>query len=295
VNPPPPPASPDSPDAAFTLDPSAPLPAKLRNFYRFTYVQYATGTDGAPNYRNSADGCTVKRWVSRGRKSDPIDLPPLDTPAHMAAWFRRVFPRETVPVVLLEYETSAPAPAAVSTTPGPAASSQTSVSQNPDPSRITPISLDGLQMGEGEQVRQARVIAKANYNRVEEASGGGKSDEYRRWFPVWCESLELLRKLEKEDREARKAAGNLIDRSPVLAELAQLVEALRIMHEGMPARIIAEMEKAGDTRHRRVLRMLKPVLIESLKKVRASEASLFLNLESLNSTEDVKEKFAVAA
>lgn len=285
-------ASPTSPSGrGFALDPTAPLPAKLRNYYKFTYADYATGAKGAPHYRNSKDGRTVKRWVSFGRNCETPDLPPLDEPGRMAAWFRRAFPREPVPPVLLDYESHAPPHPQASSAVSPVSPGEPGETA-PEAARITSIALDKLQMGEGEQVQQARAIAKANYARVEESSAKGDSDAYRRWFPVWSDSLELLRKLEKEDREARKASGDLIPRGPVLAEIAQLMEALRIMRDGMVAKILAELEKSATGRMRRILRLVKPLLRAAVEKVRGTETDMFRHLESLNSPEAVKQKLA---
>ncbi len=279
------------PPTGFTLDPTAPLPAKLRGYYRFTYPDYATGALGAPNYQNAKCGRTVKRWVSFGRKCQPPDLPPLDEPARMASWFRRAFPREPVPPVLLSYE-SHPPPISAASQGAPSAPSTPSATLPGGGMRA--ISFDAMQAEEGQSVRRARNIEQANGQQVEEASARGDEDAYRRWFPIWKESSNLLRQLEKEDREARKAAGDLIPRGPALAEIAQLIEALRIMHDGMDEKILAELEKSADGKIRRIVKILRPLLKASVGRVRDTECSLFLHIETLESPDALKEQLRAA-
>jgi hypothetical protein len=276
------------PAHGFSLDPNAPLPAKLRNYYKCTYVDYATGSNGAPNYQNSKDGRTVKRWVSCGRNSKPPDLPPLDDPGSMAAWFRRAYPKEPVPPVLLNYESVAPS------IPAKPQEAPSAVGAPPvvEERRMTAIHFDDLVIGEGQAVRRARKIEEASGQQVEEAYSKGDLGAANTWLPKWKEAANLLRQLEKEDREARKSAGELIDRAPVLAELAQIVEVLRIMRDTMPDKLVSELEKSANRRVRRIVQLLKPHLRAAALRVRESETAIFLNVESLQSPAAVPVKAA---
>jgi len=276
--PPPEPAPP-----AFSLQPGAPLPAKLRNYYRHPYVAYTNGRDGAPNYNRTER--TIKRWVSAGRSADPVALPPLDSPGTMAAWFRTIFPGEAVPAELLDYELAAPQ--------SPQASHEAPPVAGPPPSppageKMKAMDLTGIDPEADASVRRAAILEEANGRRVQDASAEGDSAAYRRWFPIWQDSAELLRKLIKEDREARKQSGLLLDKAAVLGELAQLLEALRIMREGMPAKILAELAKTDDRRLRRILRVLSPALRAAVEKVRASESAIFHALETVHSPADLR-------
>jgi hypothetical protein len=275
--------------AGFALEPGAPLPAKLRNYYRFTYAEYATGENGAPNFRNAKDGRTVKRWVSCGRNSTPHDLPPLDDPPAMAAWFRRAFPKEPVPAALLDYERAAP------TNPRPAHEPPRAMPDAPaaGAASMTAIDFAAIDPEADAAVRRAAIIEEANGRRVQEASALGNSDDYRRWFPIWQESANLLRQLAKEDREARKASGALLDRARVLAELSQLLEALRIMRETMEAKIVSELSRDESKRIRRIVRLLEAPLRAAIAKVRAAESAIFQNLESLTSPAAAQAAFAL--
>ena len=109
------------------------------------------------------------------------------------------------------------------------------------------------------------------------------------WFPIWQTSANLLRQLTKEDREARKSSGTLLSRSAVIAELSQLVEALRIMMESMPAKILAELQRSSSKRIRRITRLLA----EPLKE--ATQRAVFQNLECLTSPESAQETLKLNA
>jgi hypothetical protein len=105
----------------------------------------------------------------------------------------------------------------------------------------------------------------------------------------------VLRQMAKEDREARKASGALVDRGRVLAELSQLIEALRIMREGMPDKIGVELSKCECKRLRRVVRLLLAPLKLAVAKVRESEDTLFQSLESLTSTNALRDMLKLEA
>lgn len=288
------PAEPSPPaPAGFTLVPGAPLPSKLRGFYQLPYRDYA------PIYQLSAKHGerTIKRWVSIGRHAATPEPPPLDAPAAMAAWWRR-HSTERPPQVLLDYECAAPppptpvheAPPASPADPGnrPAAAGEPA-------ERAASITLAHLDLAEGEVVRQMRAIVKGNYQRVETALAEGKSDEYKKWFPVYAESAESLRKLEKEYRESAKASGAMLSRSQVISELAQLLEALRLMREAMPQKILAELSKRAEGRRRRVLRMIEPDLVTAILAVRAREADILTTIDLLRSPAAAREAFALEA
>lgn len=230
----------------------------------------------------------IKRWVKTGREANPPELPPLDQPELMAAWWRRHM-AQRVPAKLLALERVADLGSAEVVEPSAEQTVGASGPAGEDKNQVTPINLQNMEMDEGEAVRQARGIAKANYKHVEEATGSGKHDDYRRWFPIWAESAELMRKLEKEDRDARKASGSLISRSAVLGELGQLLEALRLMREAMPARVVARLGQSDDRRLRRVLRLIDGPLRDAIAAVRDSESAIFQNLESMQSPGAVSE------
>lgn len=244
----------------FTLDGSAMLPKKVK--FKRPLAEYE-GTYGVSER-------TLKRWVSSGRHSRPVDLPPIDEPGKMATWYRRVYPKEHVPEKLLELETQKPAAEPV---PEP---------EKPPVPQMSSVDLESVTLDEGEQVLQARRIMKANYQRVAEASEQADLDGYRKWFPIWQDSANALRQLVRADNDERKLRGDYVKRAEIESELAQLSEALRIMHDNMPRRIMAELEKSADRKLRRVLRLLGPEIRRAVEKVRGAEIAMFRGIDLLS-------------
>src|SRR5689334_1349322 len=73
------------------LEGEAPLPARLVGYYLHAYSHYA------PLY-GYADVKTIKRFVKMGKNAQPKpDMPPLDDPLEMPAWWRRHHPKVEVP------------------------------------------------------------------------------------------------------------------------------------------------------------------------------------------------------
>lgn len=291
--PPPPAPEPSLPEPGFTLRDGAPLPRKLRGFYKLAYRDYA------PIYQLSAKHGerTIKRWVSIGRHAAPPEPPPLDDPPAMAAWWRR-HSTERPPPVLLDYETAAPTSSAPSqeAPPQPPSASAPPPPEAPTANRMTAsVNLAELGLEEGELVQQMRAIVKGNYAQVDAALKAEDQDAYRRWFPIYTDSAEALRKLEKEYRESAKASGAMLSRSQVISELAQLLEALRLMREAMPQKILAELSKRAEGRRRRVLRMIEPDLVTAILAVRAREADILTTIDLLRSPAAARETFALEA
>lgn len=272
------------PAEQFALSGRAPLPAKLTNYYKKIYADYC---ELYALEKKNGDR-TIKRWVSEGRACDPPALPPLDEPRKMAAWWRRLKGNRKPPAIMLDYERDASLlPEEYRTADEKSAAANTGASSqenktviNPE-NVITAIDLGAMDLTEGEALRQARALAKANYDRVAAASAAGDGAQYSRWIDPWKESVVVLSRLEKQNLATLKALGELISRTDTLAELAQLIETLRVMHEMMPGRILDELAKSDSRRHRRIHRLLLPALTAAVHKVREGELALLRHVESL--------------
>lgn len=273
----PPPA--DESTERLTLNSAAPPPRRLTNFYKKKYSEYCVVYDVGER--------AIKHWVAEGKACKPADLPPLDEPEKMAAWWRRVKPAQKPPDIMLEYECSArkakpeaptpPSDSQPGKTPGESGEAE-------DDGSITSIDLGEMSLLDDEDVQQARQLVKANFQRVSAASKGGNSDDYRRWFPIWKGSVDQLRTLEKAAIERRKNSGKYLAREPILAELSQLIESLRHMHTAMPEKIMAALEENAHGRFRRVLSALKPQIADAIKKVREKEVNILMNVPALETT-----------
>lgn len=159
------------------------------------------------------------------------------------------------------------------------------------------MSLAEGEMGEGDAVRQARQIVSMCYGKWVAAmeSEPPNLDGAQLWQVRWEKSVEALRKQERDDRDARKQAGELLPKGQLLSEAAQLLEALRLAHGAMGAKIIAELGKRAEGRIRRVLVLIEPALLSSIETVRAREAELFQSIDSFRSPEQAREAFTLQA
>jgi hypothetical protein len=242
--------------------------------YDRTYPQYSK------TYEVELSGRVVKRWVRRGKELN--DLPPLDQPELMAGWWRRCMDHQ-VPDVLLAFAKPPGADAPVA----PSSSQPDSPAQPRDFSQITGLGIEA-------NVEELRLSHAINNHLLTEALHDATPNEntialrqrnYER-------SFELLRKAESTLIELQKKRGDLIDRESVRTELANVFEALRLMRETMPRRIIIGVEKILPRRLSRIFRLLEKFLLPAVEKARADEENIFRNLETLDGPETVSRLLA---
>lgn len=159
------------------------------------------------------------------------------------------------------------------------------------------MSLADGEMGEGEAVRQARQIVAMCYGKLADAMNAATPDldAAHLWQVRWEKSVEALRKQERDDRDARKQAGELLPKGQLLSEAAQMLEALRLAHGSMGAKIIAELGKRAEGRLRRVLVLIEPALLNSIETVRRREAELLASMEAFRSREQASDAFTLRA
>lgn len=233
----------------------------------------------------------LKYWIKRGKLMG--DLPPLDEPEKMADWWRRCMPQQ-VPDKLLAYElpsSSAPDPLAGSSEPGAIAKagepSGTSSGTARDFSKIESLDI----AGNVEALRRTHAINKKLLDEALSADPPNDNQAQLRQ-KNFERSFELLRKAESTLIELQKQRGNLIDKEAALSELSQFMEALRLMRETMPRRIMNELERILPRRLQRVSRLLEKLLIPAIEKARADEENIFRNLETLGRPDTVKELLA---
>jgi hypothetical protein len=238
---------------------------------------------------------TIKRWIRRGKETG--ELPPLDNPSRMAAWWRRNMDHE-VPDYLLGFidnrhsgagadphakNSDAGSGAAVTGNSGEAGSQ----SQSRDLSQVK--SLDIV-----ENVEALRHTHAINKHLLDEALHAEEPNDTittlrRKNFEG---SFELLRKAEVTLIEIQKQRGDLIDKEKVRSELAQILESLRLMRETMPHRIIIALEQILPRRIQRVGQAFLKYLEPAIEKARADEEKIFRNLEALDGPEAVQKLLA---
>lgn len=280
------PATEPSRPGGFTLEPGAPLPAKLKDYYRHPLRDYE------PVYGRGERA--IKRWVSTGRHAKPPEPPPLDDPPRMAAWWRRHMGGMNPPEQLLDYERTAPTPAPAAQEMPPRQSSGSTPDSDEKP-RGKVIDLSEMFLGVDEEVRQCESLVAAHFDRVKGASAAGDADEVRRWTSIHVDAVEQLRKTRNAVIELKKKNGDLLPRAQLVTEIAQLLEALRLMRISMSDSILAELSKRATGRMRRVLRLLEPMLREAVVAVRSSEDDILRNIDGLGSPRDAQTAFTLQA
>jgi hypothetical protein len=231
---------------------------------------------------------TIKRWVKRGKETG--ELPPLDHPPYMAAWWRRNMDNQ-VPDYLLGFVT-APDPLA---SPGDgrsrvANSGESNSGQMRDVSHIKSLGMEENVEG----LRTTLAIAK---NDLDEALRSNDPNVVALRQNNYGKIFNQYRLAELSLIDFREKIGNLVDQEKVRMELAQVFESLRLMRETMPARIVIELEKiigqsGSDRRAQRILRVLEKYLRPAIEKTRADEENIFRNLQTLDGPEAVKKLLA---
>lgn len=180
---------------------------------------------------------TIKRWIKTGRDAKPTpDLPPLDDPAQMPAWWPRHY-KHKVPVEILDAARSAPR-----ATPAPPAQLP------PPPSADHPQIVVGTGFREMlERVKSAEATAYREYDIALKAQDEAKLPGARK---TWSELSKQLRELERDAPAILAGTGQLVERSAVekvIAEIhAPIINGLRSMWRRVKPRILAAAEAQQD-------------------------------------------------
>lgn len=236
----------------------------------------------------------LKYWIRKGKLLG--DLPPLDDPPLMAAWYRRCMPSQQVPDKLLASEKPAITdPLAGSSEPAVIAKSGEPTGGTGGGGTSAPRDFSQVKsLGLADNVEALRQTHAINKQLLDEALAADPPNDNMTQLRQknFERSFELLRKAESSLVELQKLRGNLVDIESVRTELSQFLESLRLMRETMPHRIVIEMERILPRRFQRVARLLEKYLIPATEKARADEESMFRNLETLSGPETVKDLLA---
>lgn len=181
---------------------------------------------------------TIKRWIAKGRLEN--DLPPLDSPSQMPAWWPRHY-KHKVPEGILnaaKKTDSLPAPMELS----PSISSPTSDGE-------------GIEIGRGfsemlERVKEAEAEASREYlSAVKKNPDDARIPALRK---TWNEFSKQLRELERDSHEILSRSGALIEKSAIekiIAEIhAPIVNGIRSLWR----RVKNRMQAASDAQQDRI-------------------------------------------
>ena len=259
----------DSPPPPLVLDGAAAAPKKLRGHYARLYSEYESIYGKGER--------TVKRWVARGKAASPIDLPPLDTPSAMPAWWRRCMAQE-VPDYIARAAELHPAPVVAPDPPtAPAPDSPPAPAVAPTAASLD---LSSMTVGEGDGVRWARQTAGAVYAKLHAAYLAGRDDEIRSWQPRWDKASQNLRQAEEADRVRQEKMRLLVSREAVSADVSEAIEMLKLMRDNMERRIEEKLPHLDPDLRARIL--------FAIRQVREKEDLVFAQLPSLKPRTDVR-------
>lgn len=197
-----------------------------RTISRDSYKELQPGGGGLKHYAKvyEVSDRAIKLWIKEGREKS--DLPPLDEPTTMAAWYGRVKQRR-IPLRLLHLKSPAKA---TESTAAPAAAAQpgASTEQTPPPGSTFTASTDfsydlavqfaseNLQHAQ-EQLREARKI-KENDGRIEAAERSV------------ARALGEYRKAKNDESDNLKRSGGHVDKRVMLDKFRTRLAAV---HQGV--------------------------------------------------------------
>ena len=193
----------------------------------------------------------LKNWLDRGRPDDgKVDLPPLDQPGEMPAWWSRVYPDRTVPEKLHQAAAKAKHEALGlgAVVPPKNSSNQSSEQKAAAPNAATPpaaaaplrekienfesVAEMDLPAAVARQ-RRALAVLTSHYEKALGDPNTSESDLTLRANRV-DKCIERLRKLEGTLDELRKSREELID-------VATMREELQLVHSAMAGNLEAEL------------------------------------------------------
>ena len=177
----------------------------------------------------------LKRWLAIGRKCDPVDLPPLDEPSAMAAWWERMQAanhlKHTVPAKLLKHEEkkseASPPPAAQESgpkakAPKPDRQPGTSASDSDEPP-LPPMQLDaGGDVAADLGLQQVQTLVKATYKQMEVALQRNNLTQYASLRREWQQLVQILRSWEKDIIKIQEGRGDVLRTREIKTELVRL-------------------------------------------------------------------------
>lgn len=174
---------------------------------------------------------TINRWIAHGKAQG--ELPPLDDPAEMPAWWVRHMKHRPPAELLI----AVPAAQAVSSVKEEPASVTGDTPPAPTPAVIpASLGMGGALM----RMRLAESDAAAKYLEAQGAAEPNEAEiEMRR--RAWERMTESLRKLEKDSPNILKESGDLLPRDEVIRELTQLLSVVGLTWRSFAKRMFPRL------------------------------------------------------
>ena len=216
---------------------------------------------------------TFFRWKAHGASlPDGPDAPPWEDPVALVAWYERMRGRgifkQKCPRALRDAllkpaaSTSAPPAPAASSTPAKT-SADPSEEKAPPPPR--PSTGKRGFLAELEALQENTAALREAY---QQAEADGKLDEAKRLKSEYFETLETLRKYEKDKEQIATASGELLRKSDVEKDLAERLPSIVSSLEILIDRVDAQLVTTPDRATRRTI--WRNGLAECIKSMRTS-------------------------
>lgn len=178
----------------------------------------------------------IKRWIATGRKCAPFDLPPLDRPDAMAAWWERMQAaghiKHAVPEKLLRYEQKkvdgsapeapAPGPPSPKTPKSPPPEGADVEKESKEPP-LPPMQLDAAgNVSSDLGLQQVQSLVKATYKQMEIALERQNMTQYNSLRREWQQLVQILRSWEKDIIKIQEGRGEVLRTREINTELVRL-------------------------------------------------------------------------
>ena len=174
----------------------------------------------------------IKRWIATGRKCVPFDLPPLDRPEAMAAWWERMqaagHMKHVVPEKLLRYEQKktdgeAQTPEAHTKPTAPSAPSGAEDKKEDKEPPLPPMQLDAAgNVSSDLGLQQVQALVKATYKQMQIALERQNMTQYNSLRREWQQLVQILRSWEKDIIKIQEGRGEVLRTREINTELVRL-------------------------------------------------------------------------
>ena len=190
----------------------------------------------------------IKRLVAKGRAASPPDFPPLDEPADMAAWFRRIMgqePRENLTKFERESEAGSEA-APESETPESATSGE-----------LTPLpamKLDGSTVHAADMgLRRVQMLVDATFSQMQVALKQQRMKEYKTLFIEYTKLEQMLRSWEKDIIKIQEGRGEVLRTREINTEIVALFTVMGQSFLNVLIKLIRQLAPQMPTQQQREL------------------------------------------
>lgn len=180
---------------------------------------------------------TIKRWIRTGKEAATgADLPPLDSPGDMPAWWARHYKHRCPSEILEAARRARPAPAPKS-----------------PPTAIVPVAPQPAGTGFEEMLRRVRdAEAAASVEFLSAMRADPDDPKIPSLRKAWSEIGKQLRELERDAHDILTRTGQVAQKSVVEALLAEIHAPIVLGLQSLWPRIKAKMRAATESEQDRI-------------------------------------------